>query len=280
MARTDPMATAEGRLDVAHGDEREYARRFAAEHEHFDDDLGLWRAAAARLGGPILDVGCATGRVTLALAREGHEVWAMDSSQAMLDELEVRLAGGADHDTAERVHTVCARMQEFTLGRRFAVVIVAMNTMQLLLTPADRVAALRRFAQHLAPGGEVLLDVARLDSADVRAAMGTQIPIAAHRRENGALQAQVARYEAFDESTRTLEFSIDISEAEPGSPSVSYVRRHTIHMYEPGEIEALAADAGLRVLEHTGDFAGAPSGPDADHQVFRLGHARLPGAGR
>lgn len=280
MARTDPMATAEGQLGVARGDEeREYARRFAAEHEHFDDDLGLWRAAAARLGGPILDVGCATGRVAIALAQEGHEVWAMDSSQAMLDELVVRLESRADR-LEGRIHPVCARMQEFALGQRFTAVIVAMNTMQLLLTRADRVAAMRRFAEHLVPEGEVLLDVARLDSAQVRAAMGTQIPITAHRRANGALQAQVARYEAFDESTRTLEFSIDISEAGPGSPSVSYLRRHTIHMYEPGEIGGLATEAGLSVLEVTGDFAGSPAGPDADYQVFRLGHARLPGAGR
>lgn len=272
------MATADGGLGVVQRDEeREYARRFAAEHEHFDDDLGFWRTAAARLGGPILDAGCATGRVAIALAQEGHEVWAMDSSQAMLDELMVRLGSRPD-EVRGRVHPVCARMQEFALGQQFRAVIVAMNTMQLLLALADRVAAMRRLAEHLAPGGELLLDVARLDSAEVRGALGTEVPITAHRRANGALQAQVARYEAFEETTRTLEFSIDISEAHPGSPSVSYLRRHTIHMYQPGEIEDLAIDAGLSVLEVTGDFAGGPSGPDADHQVFRLGHARDLGA--
>ncbi len=265
------MATAEGRADAGRdGAEREYARRFAAEHEHFDDDLELWRGAARRLGGPVLDVGCATGRVAIALAEDGHDVWAMDASQAMLDELAARLATGPDA-IDRRIHPVRGRMQDFALGATFPTVVVAMNTMQLLLTEADRRAAMTRLQAHVATDGEVLLDVARLDHEEVREALGTEIPIAAHRRTNGVLQAQVARYDAFEEESRTLEFSIDICEAAPGEASVSYLRRHTIHIYEPGEIEELAESAGLRVLDVAGDFRGGPLGPNADHQVYRLG---------
>jgi SAM-dependent methyltransferase len=268
------VPTAEGGTTAgqARRAEREYARRFAAEHEHFDVDLAFWRKAAERLGGPVLDVGCASGRVALRLAEDGHEVWAMDSSRPMLDELSARAEDGSA-ELAGRIRPVCARMQDFDLGRTFPLVILAMNTMQLLLTAGDRAAAMACLARHVAPDGELLLDVARLDVAEVRGVLGMDIPIVAHRRENGALQVQVARYQAFDEETRTLEFSIDISEAPPEGASATCSRHHKIHMYEPGEVEALAAEAGLRVRDVAGDFAGAPPGPAADHQVFRLGRA-------
>ena len=49
------------------------ARGFALEHAHYTRDIPFWRAAAARLGSPVLDLGCATGRVALPLARDGAE---------------------------------------------------------------------------------------------------------------------------------------------------------------------------------------------------------------
>ncbi|MGE3139883.1 MAG: class I SAM-dependent methyltransferase, partial [Thermoleophilia bacterium] len=68
------------------------ARRFTAEHAHYTEDLAFWRATAARTGGPVLDLGCAAGRVAIPLARDGHEVWALDASLEMLAELGQRLA--------------------------------------------------------------------------------------------------------------------------------------------------------------------------------------------
>ena len=101
------------------------ARRFAAEHAHYDDDIPFWRRHAARRGGPVLDLGCATGRVAIPLARNGHEVWALDRSPAMLDELRRRLAG-EDPATAARVHPVEGDLARFDLGRRFALVAVVL----------------------------------------------------------------------------------------------------------------------------------------------------------
>ena len=38
------------------------------------DDAAFWLARAAESGGPVLELGCGTGRVLLPLARAGHEV--------------------------------------------------------------------------------------------------------------------------------------------------------------------------------------------------------------
>ena len=60
------------------------AELYEAEHRGWTDDLDLYRALAARTGGPLLDLGCGTGRVAIALAEAGHEVHGIDASESML----------------------------------------------------------------------------------------------------------------------------------------------------------------------------------------------------
>ena len=66
--------------------------RFALEHAHYDEDLAFWVALAREIGGPVLDIGAAVGRVTIPIARLGHHVCAVDGSQGMLHALEAALA--------------------------------------------------------------------------------------------------------------------------------------------------------------------------------------------
>ncbi|HEU4657060.1 MAG TPA: class I SAM-dependent methyltransferase [Capillimicrobium sp.] len=112
----------------------------------YDVDLPLWRELAAEAGGPILDVGAGTGRVTLDLARRGHEVIALDADAELVAELRERAAGLP-------VTAVHADARDFDLGRRVALVIVPMQTIQLLGGPAGRAGFLRSAARHLPPGG-------------------------------------------------------------------------------------------------------------------------------
>src|SRR5437773_3783555 len=47
-------------------------------------DVAFWRRLAADARGPILELGCGTGRVTLPLARAGAAIVGIDRSTAML----------------------------------------------------------------------------------------------------------------------------------------------------------------------------------------------------
>ncbi len=112
-------------------------------------DLPLWLSLAGQLGGPILDVGAGTGRVTLALARAGHAVTAVDREQALLDAL-------VDRATGLAVQTVCADARSLALARRdYALCLMPMQTVQLLGGSEGRVAFLRGAREHVRPGGTV-----------------------------------------------------------------------------------------------------------------------------
>jgi SAM-dependent methyltransferase len=113
----------------------------------YSADLPLWHELAAQAGGPILEVGAGTGRVALDLARQGHAVTALDVDPVLLAELK-RQAGDLP------VRTVAADARELDLGSEtFALVLVPMQTLQLLGGPDGRAAFLRRAHTHLRPGG-------------------------------------------------------------------------------------------------------------------------------
>jgi SAM-dependent methyltransferase len=123
----------------------------------YDLDLPLWRELADREGSPVLDVGAGTGRVALDLARRGHEVVGLDRDPALVDALAGRGAGLT-------VSAVAADARAFDLGRRFPLVIVPMQTLQLLGGREGRARFLARARAHLAAGG--LLAAALADALD------------------------------------------------------------------------------------------------------------------
>src|SRR6516164_5281512 len=108
----------------------------------YSEDLALWRALADAAGGPVLDVGAGTGRVTLELARRGVPVVALDVSAPLLAALACRAA-------ELPVETVTADARAFRLDRRFALIVVPMQTLQLFGGRAGRAAFLRRALEHL-----------------------------------------------------------------------------------------------------------------------------------
>jgi SAM-dependent methyltransferase len=115
------------------------------------EDLELWRELAG--DGPVLDLGCGTGRVALDLAEHGVPVVGLDIDEVLLDELR-RRAGELP------VETVRADVRDFDLGRRFPVVLAPMQTVQLLGGSAGRADFLRCAKAHLEPGGIFAIAVA------------------------------------------------------------------------------------------------------------------------
>lgn len=104
-------------------------------------DLPLWEELAER-SGPVLDLGCGTGRVAKHLARRGSEVVGLDANPAFVAEL-----------ARDESEAVVGDARGFALEREFGLVLAPMQLVQLFADSDERVACLRCVAEHLADGG-------------------------------------------------------------------------------------------------------------------------------
>ena len=119
MGMTGPQPLATDELDPAVVWHELECGRYSA-------DLPLWRALAADVTGPVLDVGAGTGRVALELARAGHEVIALDYDPVLLGECARRARGLP-------VRTVLGDARALDVDARdLELCIVPMQTVQLL----------------------------------------------------------------------------------------------------------------------------------------------------
>jgi predicted RNA methylase len=122
-------------------------------------DFPVWERLAGGIDGPLLELGCGTGRVAMRLAR-ANEVWAVEVDASLLEVLRSRAA-------AQRlpVRAICADVRALNLGREFELILAPMQLLQMLGSRAARRAALERAASHLAPGGRLAAAIVELPPA-------------------------------------------------------------------------------------------------------------------
>ena len=144
----------------------------------YEADLDLWRELAVAARGPVLELGCGTGRVALDLAAHGHDVTGVDSDPALVRELAARA-----RERGLRVHADAGDARVLALGARFALAIAPMQVVQLLGGAAGRAAMLAAVRMHLEHGG--LLAVALADPFEGIPAEDVRPPLPDVREEDG-----------------------------------------------------------------------------------------------
>jgi SAM-dependent methyltransferase len=221
-------------------------------------DLPLWlELAAATPGAPVLEVGCGTGRVALALARAGHPVTAVDVDGTLLAEFARRAA-------TLSVEAVHADARELDLpSRGYALCVAALQTIQLFGGPGPRARFLAAAREHLRPDGVLACAIASAPES-YGLVDGEEPPPADHVRRDGRLY--VTRATAMRVGARTIEVErrrLVIAEGGRSDvPQPTAVEVLQLARFTAAQLEREGRAVGLsplprRVIPETDEFLGS-----------------------
>ncbi|MBI1879291.1 MAG: class I SAM-dependent methyltransferase [Chloroflexi bacterium] len=123
----------------------------------FEEDWPAWQTFSRAAGGPILEVGCGTGRLLLPLAEAGQTLTGIDLSPLALDAARAKIKAAG---LTRRVTLQPADMRDFDLPQKnFALALIPLNTFMHCQTVDEQLSTLRAIQRHLRPGGQLIIDL-------------------------------------------------------------------------------------------------------------------------
>src|SRR5271157_3471840 len=140
----------------------EYDRLDADIYDYYsigpDGNVEFYVAEAIKAGSPVLEVACGTGRITFPVVQAGIQITDLDLSPSMLEVAAHKLET-LDAETQSRVELVKGDMRDFSLGKKFQLIIIPYNAFQYIYTTEDQKRALTCIREHLDESGQLIFSI-------------------------------------------------------------------------------------------------------------------------
>ena len=235
-------------------------------YRRYTADLPFYLDLAREVGGPVLELGSGTGRVTIPLARQGHEVVGVESSEPMLRAARDKLAR-EPRSVARRVRLVRGDMRALRLGRRFRLALAPFNVLQHLYTRQDLERCLGSVRSHLMPrAGRLAFDVLVPDVESLARSPGRRYRLGTAYHPAGRkkyLYRESFAYESLSQiQTITLFFD------DPDDEAASFATPLCHRQLFPAELEAMIHYNGFRPIDRFGSFEREPLLEVSESQIY------------
>jgi SAM-dependent methyltransferase len=226
-------------------------------------DAAFWRSVAvASGGGPLLELGCGTGRVLIPLAEEGFEVTGLDLSPEMLGACRNKLEA-CNASVRERVTLVEGDMSDFHLGRDFAAVICPFGSFHHLRTLGAQEASLACCRAHLRPQGLLVLDLynpSALAPTDQDPEALGEVIVEVTESADGRTVRRWLSACVYDESAGCNECELTYEVVEPHGAAHLLHETFPLRLISHDEVERLLDERGFRIIAtYGGTDRSAPS---------------------
>jgi len=229
-------------------------------------DLDLYRALAARVEGPVLELGVGTGRLAVPLAVAGRQVTGVDVEPAMLARARAAAERAAVTSRLDLVEGD-ARQVRLPAAGSFGLAFIALNSLLLLHSRADQAAVVRTLAEHLAPGGTAAIDAWLPDADDLGRFDGrTMLEYVREDPETGDTVTKMASA-VHDTATGSLLLTSIYDVGVPGGVVSRWIRRDPMRLVSADDLVDFVERAGLTVETLAGDYDLEPFGPGSERAI-------------
>ena len=231
-------------------------------------DIAFYSNTVKRYGDPVLELGCGTGRITMAIAEAGHHVVGLDVSKKMLEraaEKRSRLARQAQ----ELVQLVQGDMSGFDLSQRFRSVIIPFRPFQHLLETEQQIRCLDCVRRHLAPRGRLVLDFFQTDADRMHdPKFLEESALAEYDMPGGRHVALSERVAAFHRALQRNDVEMIFRVTHADGKQERLVMAWTLRYFFRFEVEHLLARCGFRIEALYGNFDSSPLQDASPEMIF------------
>ncbi|MFW9919435.1 MAG: class I SAM-dependent methyltransferase [Candidatus Thorarchaeota archaeon] len=235
----------------------EYYDLFASNY-----DLDFYRSMADSVEGSILELACGTGRVTLELAKRGHEIVGLDATEAMLSIARSK-AQALGADILARVTFISGNISDFKLNRTFDLIIIP-SSFKFNLTTEEQLSCLRSIKDHLSPEGLFILDHF---PGGVQAEYDERREGPIHHQGRSIERHIIVRSNFIDQLQR---FTITYAITHADGTTSEFTTTNTQALIFEREIELLLRLSGFTINDEYGDWDFTPPSDSSGRRIFIL----------
>jgi len=230
-----------------------------------NDDIPLYLKYARQQGSPVLDVAAGTGRVSFVLAQAGFAVTALENSPSMLAEFR-RRQSAMPEATASLVDVVAGDMSDFSLARRYSLVIIP-GSFGHAMTSEKQISTLKCIRNHMKRDAIFILDLypgALIPERSSFSDSPVQLPDGRIIIRSGTVSCDTVR--------QVLTAELTYRECSPNGTAAG----REVHVTSGAavifnrEADLLVRIVGLHVVAELGGFDGKPYDPDSSRRILIL----------
>jgi SAM-dependent methyltransferase len=231
-------------------------------------DVAFYVNAVKKYGEPALELGCGTGRVTMATAEAGHRIVGLDVSEKMLERADKKREW-LRPEVKNRLFLLHGDMTNFEVGGKFRTIIIPFRPFQDLLETEQHIGCLECVKKHLEPNGRLILDVFQMDVERMHEPkLKNEAVLVEYNLPDGRHVKLSERLAAFHRAMQRNDVEMIFEVKHADGKRERLVLAWTLRYFFRYEIQHLLARCGFHLEHEYGDFDSSPLTDDSPEMIF------------
>lgn len=223
-------------------------------------DVNFYLTRVSRVKGPVLEIGCGTGRLLIPIALRGIPIYGIDASQAMLTVCKEKLSLAPRRRCESVLGLQLADMRTFAVDHLFQMITIPFRAFQFLLSVDEQLACLANLRRHLDADGLLAMDLFDFDLGSLPSLNVDQSGEPAFRLPDGTTCNRVKRTLSWNQEDQIIGTQSSFHLRPPQGGHRVVTQQHQVRYTFRFELEHLLARSGFSLTEIFSDFSESKLG--------------------